>query len=60
MVKILVYAPVRQEELRKLRIDDTLKLVEDSKGILRYAVRIKNHKNTLKTGQSDIIHFQAF
>jgi len=51
MVKILVYAPVRQEELRKLRIDDTLKLVEDSKGILRYAVRIKNHKNTLKTGQ---------
>jgi len=49
MIKILVYAPVRQEELRKLRIDDTLKLIEDSEGRLRYAVRIKEHKNLLKT-----------
>ena len=51
MVKILTYAPVRQEELRKLRVNDTLRLMEDSRGTLRYAVRIKEHKNRLKTGK---------
>ncbi len=45
MIKILVYAPVRQEEIRKLRIGSTLKLIEDSQGIVRYAVKIKEHKN---------------
>jgi hypothetical protein len=51
MIKILVYAPVRQEEIRKLRIDSTLKLVEDSQGIVRYAVKIKEHKNRRHTGK---------
>lgn len=49
MILILVYAPIRQEELRKLRIGTTLQLVEDSNGILRYAVRIKDHKRVSKT-----------
>lgn len=51
MVKILTYAPVRQEELRKLRLDNSLIKLKDSKGIERYAVRIKNHKNFNKTGK---------
>jgi integrase len=51
MIKILVYAPVRQEEIRKLRIGSTLKLVEDSQGIVRYAVKIKEHKNSRSTGK---------
>jgi integrase len=51
MVKILVYAPVRQEELRKLRLGNSLLKVKDSLGIERYAVRIKNHKNFNKTGK---------
>ena len=46
IVKFLVYAPVRQEELRKLQIGTTLKLVQDSQGVTRYAVRIKDHKRT--------------
>jgi len=45
MIKILVYAPVRQEEIRRLRIGSTLKLIEDSQGIVRYAVKLKEHKN---------------
>ncbi len=51
MVKILTYAPVRQEELRKLQVGSTLIKVKDSQGIERYAVRIKNHKNFNKTGK---------
>jgi hypothetical protein len=51
MVKILTYAPVRQEELRKLQMGSTLIKVKDSNGIERYAVRIKNHKNFNKTGK---------
>jgi hypothetical protein len=51
MVKILVYAPVRQEELRKLQVGSTLIKVKDSLGVERYAVRIKNHKNFNKTGK---------
>ncbi len=51
MVKILVYAPVRQEELRKLRLGNSLIKLKDSKGIERYAVRIKHHKNFNKTGK---------
>lgn len=51
MVKILTYAPVRQEELRKLRLGNSLIKLQDSKGIERYAVRIKNHKNFHKTGK---------
>jgi len=51
MIKILVYAPIRQEELCKLTIDGTLRPLEDSRGILRYAVRIKEHKRTSKTGK---------
>ncbi|MBD2213997.1 hypothetical protein H6G27_29635 [Nostoc linckia FACHB-104] len=51
MIKILVYAPIRQEELAKLRIGKTLILVKDSQGVERYAVKIKEHKNTNKTGK---------
>ena len=51
IIKFLVYVPVRQEELRKLQIGTTLKLVQDSQGITRYAVRIKNHKRTGITGK---------
>ena len=51
MIKILVYAPVRQEEIRKLRIGSTLKLIEDSQGVVRYAVKIKEHKNDNHTGK---------
>lgn len=51
MVKILVYAPVRQEELRKLQVGSTLIKVKDSLGVERYAVRIKNYKNFHKTGK---------
>jgi hypothetical protein len=51
ITKILVYAPVRQEEIRKLRIGSTLKLIEDSQGIVRYAVKIKEHKNAHISGK---------
>ncbi|MBD2213996.1 hypothetical protein H6G27_29630 [Nostoc linckia FACHB-104] len=51
MIKILVYAPIRQEELRKLRIGKTLILVNDSQGLERYAVKIKEHKNSHRTGK---------
>jgi integrase len=51
IIKILVYAPVRQEEIRKLRIGSTLKLIEDSQGIVRYAVKIKEHKNAHISGK---------
>jgi hypothetical protein len=52
MVKILVYAPIRQEEIRKLQVGSTLIKVKDSFGVERYAVRIRNHKNFHKTGKS--------
>jgi len=52
MIKILVYAPVRQEELRKLQVGSTLIKLKDSQGLERYAVRIKNHKNFNRTGKS--------
>jgi hypothetical protein len=51
MIKILVYVPVRQEEIRKLQVGSTLIRIKDSQGIERYAVRIKNHKNFHKTGK---------
>ncbi len=51
MIKILVYVPVRQEEIRKLQVGSTLIKVKDSQGIERYAVRIKEHKNFNKTGK---------
>lgn len=49
MVKILVYAPIRQEELRKFIFGKTLLRVTDKNGIQRYAVRLKHHKNVNKT-----------
>ncbi|MCC5661432.1 hypothetical protein LC608_31670 [Nostoc sp. XA010] len=52
MIKILVYAPVRQEELRNLQIGKTIKMVQDNQGISRYAVKIKNHKNANITGKA--------
>lgn len=52
LVKILTYAPIRQEEIRKLRIGSTLIRVTDHMGIERYAVKIKNHKNFNKTRKS--------
>jgi hypothetical protein len=60
MIKILVYAPVRQEEIRRLRIGSTLKLIEDSQGIVRYAVKLKEHKNAHIDGNPGIIHCQKF
>ncbi|MCC5661433.1 hypothetical protein LC608_31675 [Nostoc sp. XA010] len=48
MIKFLVYVPVRQEELRKLVIGTTLKLIVDSQGNERYAVKIKYYKNSSK------------
>ncbi|PSB24075.1 hypothetical protein C7B82_28445 [Stenomitos frigidus ULC18] len=52
IVKILVYAPIRQQEIRNLREGDTLIRVKDKNGAERYAVRIRNHKNLNKTGKS--------
>ncbi|WP_144053603.1 hypothetical protein [Baaleninema simplex] len=46
LVKFLTYAPVRQEELRKLIYGDTLLRVTDSDGIERYAVRLLEHKRS--------------
>ncbi len=51
IVKILVYVPIRQQEIRKLRVGSTLIETTDSNGVRRYAVRIKNHKNANKTGK---------
>ena len=51
IVKFLVYAPVRQEELRKLMLSTTLRLVQDAQGISRYAVKIKDHKRSTTTGK---------
>ncbi|MCC5610478.1 hypothetical protein LC612_27945 [Nostoc sp. CHAB 5834] len=51
MIKLLVYVPVRQEELRKLKIGTTLKLITDSQGNERYAVKIKNYKNSSSKGK---------
>ena len=52
IVKILVYAPIRQQEIRKLRLGSTLIETVNVNGLRRYAVRIKNHKNFNKTGKS--------
>jgi len=49
MVKILVYSPVRQEELRNLIYGSTLIKIVDSQGTERYAVKLKKHKNFNKT-----------
>lgn len=51
IVKFLVYAPVRQQELRNLKIGTTLRLVQDAQGITRYAVRIKDHKRVNISGK---------
>ena len=51
IVKILVYAPIRQQEIRKLRVGSTLITITDSNGLRRYAVKIKTHKNSNKTGK---------
>lgn len=50
IVKLLVYVPVRQGELRHLIFGKTLIRVVDRNGIERYAVKTKNHKNYNKTG----------
>ena len=52
ITKILVYAPVRQEEIRKLQIGKSIIMIKDSQGILRYAVKIKEHKNASNTGKA--------
>jgi hypothetical protein len=49
MVKILVYAPIRQEELRKLIFGKTLIKVKDDNGTFRYAVKLKEHKTFNQT-----------
>ncbi|AFZ15721.1 hypothetical protein Cri9333_4966 (plasmid) [Crinalium epipsammum PCC 9333] len=49
MVKILVYAPIRQEELRKLIFGKTLIKVKDNNGTFRYAVKLKEHKTFNQT-----------
>lgn len=49
LVKILVYCPVRQEELRKLKLGETLFRREDSEGNPYYVVELKDHKRSLTT-----------
>jgi integrase len=46
IVKLLVYCPVRQEEVRNLKFGETLFRKEDKQGIPYYVVRLKEHKRS--------------
>jgi hypothetical protein len=48
-VKILVYCPVRQEELRNFKLGETLFRKEDELGNPYYIVKLKEHKRSLTT-----------
>jgi integrase len=49
IVKLLVYCPVRQEEVRNLKLGDTLFRKEDKQGIPYYVVKLKEHKRSSTT-----------
>jgi len=48
-VKILVYCPVRQEELRNFKLEETLFRKEDDHGKPYYVVKLKEHKRSSVT-----------
>jgi len=51
IVKILVYCPVRQEEIRNLKLGETLVREEDEDGNPYYVVKLTEHKRSTTTGK---------
>lgn len=51
IVKILVYCPVRQEEIRNFKLGETLFRSEDEDGNPYYVAKITKHKNSGVTGK---------
>jgi integrase len=51
IVKILVFLPVRQQEIRQLKLGETLFRKIDEKGHPYYEAKITEHKNKSKTGR---------
>ncbi|MEP0754955.1 hypothetical protein NDA03_22320 [Trichocoleus sp. Lan] len=49
ILKLLVYCPVRQEEVRHLKFGETLFRQEDDQGIPYYVVKLKEHKLSSRT-----------
>lgn len=49
IVKILVYCPVRQEELRHLKLGETLFRKEDDHGKPYYVVKLQEHKRSAES-----------
>ncbi|MBD1806310.1 hypothetical protein H6F98_12720 [Microcoleus sp. FACHB-SPT15] len=54
IVKILVFLPVRQQEIRQLKPGETLLRKKDEKGHPYYEARITHHKNKTRTGRDRI------
>lgn len=51
IVKILVYCPVRQEEIRNFKLGETLFRSEDEDGNPYYVAKLTEHKNSSVTGK---------
>ncbi|MBD2472381.1 hypothetical protein [Nostoc sp. FACHB-145] len=51
IVKFLVYCPVRQEEIRNLKLGETLFRKEDKQGNPYYEAKITNHKRSSVTAK---------
>ncbi|MBW4628739.1 MAG: hypothetical protein KME49_25295 [Brasilonema octagenarum HA4186-MV1] len=51
IVKILVYCPVRQEEIRNFKLGETLFRCEDEDGNPYYVAKLTEHKNSGVTGK---------
>ncbi len=51
IVKILVYCPVRQEEIRNFKLGETLFRREDEQGNPYYVAKIAEHKRSSLTGK---------
>jgi len=51
LVKILVYCPVRQQEIRNLKLGETLVRKEDEHGNPYYVVKLTEHKLSATTGK---------
>jgi integrase len=51
IVKIFVYCPVRQEEVRNLKLGETLFREEDEYGNPYYVVKLDEHKRSTLTGK---------
>lgn len=51
IVKILVYCPVRQQEIRNLKLGETLFRYEDEDGNPYYVAKLTEHKNSGVTGK---------